>query len=29
MTREHFLKNKLAIPYAAAPAVIGADSANG
>src|SRR5580692_7127705 len=29
MTREHFLKNKLAIPYAAAPAVIGADSTNG
>jgi len=29
MTREHFPKNKLAIPYAAAPAVIGADSANG
>jgi preprotein translocase subunit SecA len=26
MTRDHFLKNKLAIPYAAAPAVIGADS---
>ena len=26
MTREHFLKNKLAIPYAAAPAVIGAES---
>ncbi len=25
MTREHFLKNKLAIPYAAAPAVIGAE----
>jgi preprotein translocase subunit SecA len=25
MTREHFLKNKLAIPYAAAPAVIAAD----
>jgi preprotein translocase subunit SecA len=29
LTREHFLKNKLAMPYAAAPAVIGADSANG
>ena len=29
MTREHFLKNKLAMPYAAAPAVIAADSANG
>src|SRR5579859_4349031 len=29
MTREHFLKNKLAIPYAAAPAVIGVDSTNG
>ena len=29
MTREHFLKNKLAIPYAQAPAVIGADSSNG
>src|SRR5258705_6058255 len=29
MTREHFLKNKLAIPYAAAPAVIGADNTNG
>jgi len=28
MTREHFLKNKLAIPYAAAPAVIAADSAS-
>ena len=28
MTREHFLKNKLAIPYAAAPAVIGADGAS-
>ncbi len=27
MTREHFLKNKLAMPYAAAPAVIGADGA--
>ena len=29
LTREHFLKNKLAMPYAAAPAVIGADSADG
>jgi preprotein translocase subunit SecA len=29
MTREHFLKNKLAIPYAAAPAVISADSKDG
>ncbi|HTX15236.1 MAG TPA: preprotein translocase subunit SecA [Candidatus Baltobacteraceae bacterium] len=29
LTREYFLKNKLAMPYAAAPAVIGADSANG
>jgi len=29
MTREHFLKNKLAMPYAAAPAVIGAESTNG
>src|SRR6201984_968218 len=29
MTREHFLKNKLAIPYAAAPAVIGVESTNG
>ncbi len=29
MTREHFLKNKLAIPYAAAPAVIGADDGAG
>ncbi len=29
LTREHFLKNKLAIPYAAAPAVIGADSEDG
>src|SRR6516164_5825572 len=29
LTREHFLKNKLAMPYAAAPAVIGAESANG
>jgi len=26
MTRDHFLKNKLAMPYAAAPAVIPADS---
>jgi preprotein translocase subunit SecA len=26
MTREYFLKNKLALPYAAAPAVIGAES---
>jgi preprotein translocase subunit SecA len=26
MTRDHFLKNKLAMPYAAAPAVIGADT---
>jgi len=26
LTREHFLKNKLAMPYAAAPAVIPADS---
>jgi preprotein translocase subunit SecA len=26
LTREHFLKNKLAMPYAAAPAVIGAES---
>ncbi len=26
MTREHFLKNKLAIPYAAAPAVIGGEN---
>ncbi len=26
LTREYFLKNKLAIPYAAAPAVIGADA---
>src|SRR5712691_8838040 len=26
MTRDHFLKNKLAMPYAAAPAVIGADA---
>jgi len=29
MTREHFLKNKLALPYAAAPAVIGVESENG
>jgi preprotein translocase subunit SecA len=29
MTREYFLKNKLALPYAAAPAVIGAESADG
>ncbi len=29
MTREHFLKNKLAIPYAAAPAVIGAETTDG
>src|SRR3989441_488060 len=29
MTRDHFLKNKLAMPYAAAPAVIGADSNDG
>ena len=29
LTREHFLKNKLAMPYAAAPAVIGAESTNG
>jgi len=29
LTREHFLKNKLAMPYAAAPAVIGAESSNG
>src|SRR6266481_1574738 len=29
MTRDHFLKNKLALPYAAAPAVIPADSADG
>src|SRR3974377_1525835 len=27
LPREHFLKNKLAMPYAAAPAVIGADPA--
>jgi len=29
MTREYFLKNKLAMPYAAAPSVIGAESGNG
>jgi preprotein translocase subunit SecA len=29
LTREHFLKNKLALPYAAAPAVIGAEPTNG
>jgi preprotein translocase subunit SecA len=29
MTREHCLREKLAIPYTSAPAVIGADSANG
>ena len=29
LTREHFLKNRLAMPYAAAPAVIGAESTNG
>src|SRR5438270_1355585 len=29
LTREHFLKNKLAMPYAAAPAVIAADPADG
>ena len=29
LTREHFLKNKLAMPYAAAPAVIGTESTNG
>jgi preprotein translocase subunit SecA len=29
MTRDHFLKNKLAMPYAAAPAVIGAEPSNG
>src|SRR6266851_656587 len=29
MTRDHFLKNKLAMPYATAPAVIGADPADG
>jgi preprotein translocase subunit SecA len=29
MTRDHFLKNKLAMPYASAPAVISADGASG
>src|SRR6202047_1341503 len=29
LTREYFLKNKLAMPYAAAPAVIGVDGASG
>ncbi|HXY00347.1 MAG TPA: preprotein translocase subunit SecA [Candidatus Limnocylindrales bacterium] len=29
LTREHFLKNKLAMPYAAAPSVIGAESTDG
>ena len=29
LTREHFLKNKLALPYAAAPAVIGAEPGAG
>ncbi|HKV63080.1 MAG TPA: preprotein translocase subunit SecA [Candidatus Acidoferrum sp.] len=29
MTRDHFLKNKLAMPYAAAPAVIPAESPDG
>ena len=29
MTREHFLKNRLAMPYAQAPAVIGAEGSNG
>jgi preprotein translocase subunit SecA len=29
LTREYFLKNKLAMPYAAAPAVIGAEGGNG
>ena len=28
MTREHFLKNRLAMPYAQAPAVIGAEAEN-
>jgi preprotein translocase subunit SecA len=28
LTREYFLKNKMAIPYASAPAVIGVDGAN-
>src|SRR5262249_26023810 len=29
LTREHFLKNKLAMPYAVAPSVIGAEQENG
>ena len=29
LTRDHFLKNKIAMPYAAAPAVIGVESSNG
>jgi preprotein translocase subunit SecA len=29
LTREYFLKNKLAMPYAAAPAVIGVDGSSG
>src|SRR5580700_3284728 len=29
MTRDYFLKNKMAMPYSAAPAVIGADPADG
>ena len=29
MTREHFLKNRLAMPYAQAPAVIGGEGQNG
>ena len=29
MTREHFLKNKLALPYASAPAVLGVESTDG
>ena len=29
LTREHFLKNKIAMPYAQAPAVIGADPSDG
>ena len=29
MTRDHFLKNKIAMPYASAPAVIAADGASG
>src|SRR5215471_1824992 len=29
MTREHFLKNRLAMPYAAAPSVIGGEPQNG